>query len=186
MAKTKTLLLLLFPLFLASSLTAQQSYSKKKIDSLINLTKIYTEEDKVILYQQISKLYVGKDNDSVFIFASLALESAQKDKSDLSFYEAYNITGDAYAAKFDFTSALENYINAKEYCNKINNNNKQISIFLSIGNTYRNLKKFSDAIDTYKQAIEIANEIEDYQINGLLLYKISLSYFDITDLNKDL
>lgn len=184
--KVKTLLLLLFPLFLAHFSTAQNTYSKKKIDSLLNLTKIYTDEDNVTLYQEISKSYIGKNNDSAFFFANLALESAQKDKSDISFFEAYKSIGDAYAAKFDYTLALDSYLKSKEYCEKNNNKNNLVSIYSSISDTYRNLKKFSDAIDSYNHALEIAKEIEDYASEGLILYRISNTYYNINDVNKAL
>lgn len=165
---------------------AQQVYSRKKIDSLLILAKIYSEEDKVILYEQISKLYKGKDNDSVFYFANLALESAQKDKSDLSYYEAYKAIGDAYADKFDYTLALENYQKSNEYCEKINNKTNLINQFLLIGNTYRSLKRFSEAVISYNRALELARESEDFQNEGYLLYRISNVYYDINDINKAL
>jgi len=184
--KPKIFLPLLLMLFLVNPLKAKQTFSKKKVDSLLILTRIYSEEDKVILYQKLSDQYRGKNIDSVFYFANLALESAKKDKSDLSFYKAFKLLGEAYTDKFEHAIALENFLKSKEYINKTNDKSSQISILLSIGNVFRNLKRFSEAIDTYKHAIEIAKEIEDFKSEGLLLYKISLNYFDITDFNKAL
>ena len=185
MVKIKILILLLLPL-LATNLAAQQSDSKKKVDSLLHLAKIFTEEDKVILYQQISKLYEKRNNDSVFFYANLSLESAKKDKSDLSFSEAYKSLGDAYADRFDYSSALEYYSKAKEYCEKNNNKNSLISIYNSIGKAYRNLKRYSEAIDSYRQTLEIARGIEDFQNEGLIFYRIASIYYDINDFNKAL
>jgi signal transduction histidine kinase len=178
--------LLILPLFLVNILAAQETFSKKKVDSLLLLTRIFTDEDKVLLYQQISKLYEGTNNDSVFFYANLALEYAQKDKGDSSFSEAYKSLGDAYADKFDYTNALEYYIKSKEYCEKNNNKNSLITIYSSIGSAYRNLKKFSEAIDSYKHALDLAKGIEDYQNESLVLYRISFIYYNINDFNKSL
>lgn len=186
MLKTKIFLPLLLLLLFANAIKAQQLYSKKKVDSLLILAKIYSEEDKVMLYQQLSKQYKGKNNDSVFYFANLALESAQKDKSDLSFYEAFKCLGDAYADRFDYSLALESYLKSKDYCERTNNKDNQINIRLLIGRTYENLKKTSDAINTYNQANEKAREIEDYKSEGLLLKRIASVYYSINDLNKSL
>lgn len=186
MKKIKTYILILVPLLSVNIIAAQQIYSKKKVDSLLHLTKIFTEEDKVVLYQQISKLYEGKSNDSVFYYANLALESAQKDKSDSSFGEAYKSMGDAYADKYDYSKALEFYLKSKEYFEKNSNKAKFITIQTSIGYAYENLKRYSDAISTYKQATEIAIEIEDYKSQGSLLRVIANVYYNINDFNKSL
>lgn len=182
----KFFLPLLFLLFIANPLKAQPTFSKKKVDSLLILAKIYPEEDKVILYQQLTEQYKGRNTDSVFYFANLALESAQNDKSDISFYEAYKTLGDAFANNFDYTNAIDNHFKAKEYILKTTDKNRQISIFLSIGNVFRNLRRYSEAIEIFKLAIEIAKDIEDFQNEGLLLYRISLSFYDINDYNKAL
>jgi signal transduction histidine kinase len=186
LTKIKYYSLLLLGLVSAFNSSAQLNYPKIKVDSLLHLTKIYTDEDKVILYGQISSLFLGKNNDSVFYYANLALEIAKNDKSDNSFSEAYKCLGKAYADKFEYSEALEYYLKSKEYCDKSNNKTNQINILTSIGRTYRSLKRFSESINTFKQAIEIAREVEDYKSEGSLLFGIANAYFDITDLNKSL
>jgi len=186
LAKFRIYILFIITFLGSATLLAQQPYSRKKVDSLLHLANIFTEEDKVTLYGQISSLYQEKDNDSVFFYANLSLESAQKDKSDNSYSEAYRSLGNAYADKFDYTQALEYYLKSKAYCDKSNNKGKIISIQFSIGKAYKNLQRFSEAINTYKQTIEIAKEIEDYKSEGSLLYYIASTYYDINDINKSL
>ena len=185
MVKIKFYILLFLPLF-TTSLAAQPPNSDRKVDSLLHLTKIFPEEDKVNLYQQISKQYIGINDDSVFYYATRAIESANKDKSDLSYYEAYKCIGNANANKFDYSNALENYLKSNEYGQKINNKSSLISNYLLIGNTYRNLKRFSEAITSYNSGLLLAKEIEDYQNEGFLLYRIANAYYDINDVNKSL
>lgn len=184
--KNKSYLLVAILLLIGNSQKAQEANSKKKVDSLIILSKVYSEEDKVMLYQELSSLYKKKNKDSSIFYANLALESAQKDMSDLSYYEAYKCLGEAYSECFDYSNSLENLLKAKEYIQKTTNKSKQLENLVSIGNVHRSLNRFSEAIDVFKQAIEIAKDIEDFQSEGLLLYRIALSFFDITDFNKAL
>ncbi|MBI5539005.1 MAG: tetratricopeptide repeat-containing sensor histidine kinase [Bacteroidia bacterium] len=165
---------------------AQQINSKNRIDSLLKLTKNATEEDKVIIYKQISDYYQGRSNDTVFYYANLSLESANRDKSDNSFYEAFKSLGNAYADKFDYAHALEYFLKSKEYCKKINSKSHIIDIQILIGKAYKNLKRFSEAIDSYKEAYDVAKEIGDFNNEGTLLFKIANVYYDINDLNKSL
>ena len=186
MTKIKFYTTILTTLLWVNGSIAQQSFSRAKIDSLLLLTKIFTDEDKITLYDQISSLYIGRSNDSVFYYANLALEIAEKDKSDNSYGEAYKSIGNAYADKFEYNKALEYYIKSKEYCEKSNNKANLIKIQSSIGHTYQKLKRFSESIGAFKQAIEIAREIEDYKTEGSLLSGIANAYYDINDLNKSL
>lgn len=165
---------------------AQQVISKNRIDSLLKLTINASEEDKVTLYEKISGLYQGRNNDSIFYYANLALESANKDKSDISFSNAFKSLGNAYAFKFDYTHALEYFLKSKEYCKKANNKSKIIDIQILIGKSYKNLKRFSEAIDSYKETYEVAKEIDDFKNEGFLLFEIANVYYDINDLNKAL
>jgi signal transduction histidine kinase len=186
LAKIKLYSLLLLSIVCANNSLAQQQYPKNKVDSLLHLTKIYTDEDKVVLYGQLSSIFQGRQNDSVFYYANLAFDAAQKDKGDNSYSEAYKSLGNAYADKFEYAQALEYYLKSKEYCEKSNNKNNHIAIQSLIGTTYRRLKRFSESINTFKQAIEIAREIEDYKNEGTLLFEIANAYYDINDLNKSL
>jgi signal transduction histidine kinase len=181
---------LYFFFILSSSLinisVAQQIISKNRIDSLLKLTKSAAEEDKVTLYEKISSLYSGKNYDTVFYYANLSLESANRDKSDNSFYEAFKTLGNAYANKFDYANALEYYLKSEEYCKKTNSKSNLIDIQILVGKAYKNIKRFSEAIDSYKEAYEVAKEIGDFENEGMLLFKIANVYYDINDLNKAL
>ena len=186
MIKLKSCISILVVLLLAKTLDAQQSFSKKKVDSLLHLTQVFSDEDKVILYQKLAKLYEKRNNDSVFFYANLAYEAAKRDQSDLSYSEANFSIGDAYSDKQDYPQALTFYIKAKEYCEKGNGKPLQISILSTLGSTYRNLKRYSEAIESYKQSIEVCREINDYKNEARVLYHIANIYYDINDFNKAL
>ncbi|NOU17885.1 MAG: tetratricopeptide repeat-containing sensor histidine kinase [Bacteroidales bacterium] len=186
MIKIKLYILFILGSGLINISVAQQAISRNKIDSLLKLTKSASEESKVVIYKQISSFYQGKNNDTVFYYANLSLESANIDKSDNSFYEAFKSLGNAYADKFDYAHALEYFLKSKEYCKKANNKSNIIDIQILVGKAYRNIKRFSDAIDSYKEAYEVAKEIGDFNNEGTLLFKIANVYYDINDLNKAL
>lgn len=186
MVKTK-IILSIFILLLTATLTkAQPNFSKRKVDSLILLIGNSTNEKLVDIYSQLSKQYLKRNSDSSFIYANQALELAKKDKSDLSYYTAYQSLGEVFFEIFDFLTALEYFQKADEYCERLNDKKLKIEVSLSIGNSLRNLKRYSESINVYRQALDIAKEIEDYGNEGLLLYRISFSYYDITDYNKAL
>lgn len=186
MIKTRTFLALFLPLTFVAPIMAQSSFSHRKVDSLTNLIKSSSNEKLVEIYKQLSSQYLRQNSDTAFLYANLSFEYAKKDKSDLSFYTAYKSLGEAYYDKNDFPSALENLLKANEYCERLNEKGLRIAINLSIGNTYRNLKRYSESINIFLQALDVAKEIEDFEKQGLLLYRISLSYYDITDYNKAL
>ena len=186
MIRLKSFISILFVLLLAKTLEAQPTFSKKKVDSLLHLTQVFSNEDKVILYQQLAKLYEKRNNDSVFFYANLAYEAAKRDQSDLCYSQANFCLGDAYSDKQDYTQALTFYTKAKEYCEKGNSKPLQITILSSLGKTYRNLKRFSEAIEFYKQSIEVCREIDDYKSEASALYSIANIYLDINDFNKAL
>jgi len=184
--KTRSFLALIFSLTIAAPVLAQSSFSHRKVDSLTKLIKSGSNEKLVEIYDQLSSQYLKHNGDSAFLYANLSLEYAKKDKSDLSFYLAYKSLGEANYDKNDFSIALENFLKANEYCDRLNEKALKIDINLSIGNTYRNLKRYSESINIFLQALELTKEIEDFEKQGLLQYRISLSYYDITDYNKAL
>ena len=186
MLKNKNFLPFIFLLLIANFTTAQSSFSKRVVDSLLALTTSSSNEQLVEIYAKLSEQYLERNSDSTLLFANHAFEYAQRDKSDLSYYVAYKSLGYAFAEKFEYATSLDNFIKANDYCDRLNEKSLKIDILLSIGNTYRNLKRYSESINTFLQALEIAKEIENFEKEGLLQYRISISYYDITDYNKAL
>lgn len=186
MNRSKGILLFIFTILLFSSLVAQQPVNRRQVDSLLYLVKKSSLQERILLFNQISQLYKGQNNDSVFWYANRSFDEAQKDRSDISFGIAYFGLGNAYADKFDYSKALEYYQKAKEFRDRSGISKDRIEILNSIARTLKNLYRYSESIETYKLAVEIAREINDYQNEGLLLFGIANSYQGINDLNRAL
>ncbi len=184
--KAKENLTLIIFLLIVNFTMAQTSYSKRSVDSLMNLIKGNQNEKLVDIYVQLSNQLITRNVDSAQLFANLAFEYAQKDKSDISYYLSYKSLGEVYYEKFEYAISLDNFQKANDYCDRLNDKSLKIEILTSIGNTYRNLKRYSESISIYRSALEISKEIEDFEKEGFLLYRISISYYDITDYNKAL
>ncbi|MHC1702290.1 MAG: tetratricopeptide repeat protein [Tenuifilaceae bacterium] len=186
MKKSKSIFLLIFSLSFLGTLVAQQPVNRKEVDSLLRIVRVSSTEDKVSHFDNISKLFLGRNNDSVFHYANKSFEEAQIDKSDFSYGLAYFSLANACADKFDYSKALEYFLKSKDYRERSGEKDKRIQVLFSIARTYINLKRFSESIETYKQAVDIAREIEDYNNEGLLLFGISNAYYEINDLNRSL
>lgn len=186
LAKCKNTILFIFTLLSSNLLFAQQPVNRRQVDSLTSVANKSSIEDKVAVYDKLSRLFRGRENDSIFYYANLSYDAAKRDKSDSSFGIAYSSLANAYSDKFDYEKALEYLLKSKEYREKTTNKQQLIETLNELARTYQNLKRYSESIDTYKQAIEIAKEIEDYKNEGSLLAGLANDYYEINDLNRSL
>lgn len=152
MFKYTLLLFLLFP-FVVS---AQQN----ELDSLLLKLKNHKNEDsvKVDLYNNISKKYDSKTNDSTTYYAGMALVLAEKINYSKGIGLAYSNLGTFYVNKGEYQKALKYFIEAFKVSEKMQSYRAMSNMMNNIGNTYIGLKKNEKALDAYTKSYEIAEK----------------------------
>jgi len=171
-------------LFSFNFLIAQEVEKRSEIDSLLSLSLKSSHQDKVTIYDKISRLFLKKNTDSVFHYSNLAIESAKADRSDFSYGEAYNSLANAYYSINKYEDALGYFLKSKEYRAKTEDKAKLASSYGDLSKTYNNLKRYSEAIDNYRISASLYNEIEDWEMESEMLYNIADVYYRLSDLNK--
>lgn len=171
-------------IFLASQLYGQSFY--QKVDSLTLRLEKSTIKEKVILYDQLSRLYWSSSPDSSLFFANLSLEFAKKTKDDMLLGEAYNSVGNAYSSMKDHEKSLEYYLVSKDFREKAGDYLKIAHSINNIAYAYTDLGMYTEAINSYKEAAELCEEHEDFTFQAHLLLGIAQTYKTVNDVNKAL
>ncbi len=145
-------------LILAFSLTAQQN----PIDSLENALKNENiDSSKVKLYNELSALYRGRDNDKAFQYADSAIKLGEISDYKIGIAEAYKTAGILHFMSGEFDKAYETTNKSKEIYRTINNQNGVAACLVNTGIFNKNLGKIKKSIENYKNALNIYKEIED-------------------------
>jgi len=157
-----------------------------KIDSLTLLAEKSPDKEKVLIYDNISRMYWGNAPDSSLFFAQKALEYAKITNDVFSLGKAFNSIGNAYLDMREPEKALENYLKSKEYRKQIDN---KIDVAFSLNNialAYMELNMFSEALNSFKEGVSICQEEGDLNNEALLLLGIAEIYENINDNNNAL
>lgn len=166
----KVLILILFNPFIIS---AQQN----ELDSLLLKLKNHKNEDsiKVDLYNNISKKYISKSNDSATYYAKMALDLAEKINYSKGIGLAFSNLGTFYVNKGEYEKALKYFIDAFKVFESILSYRAMSNMMNNIGNTYLGLKKNDKALEAYTKSYEIAEK-------NNIPYMMAISSFGIGNL----
>ncbi len=170
---------------LISTYSICQSFHSK-IDSLNQLAEKSPNNEKVNIYDQISRMYWGYSADSCFLFAREAVKYAKISKDVYSLGKAYNSLGNAYLEARQPELALENYFISKEYRKQLDNKIEVAHSHNNIALAYMELNMFSEALSSLKDGIGICQEAGDLTNEAYLMMGIAEIYKDINDNNNAL
>ncbi len=184
MIRVNKIVFLLFIVFSFKFISAQEIENRKKIDSLLVLTKNADIQDKVTLYDNISRLFPKNYSDSIFYYSNLSIEAAKKDRSDFSFGEAYNSLGNSYYQINKFEEALGYFLKSKEYRTKTQDKTRIAAAYADLSRTYYHLKRYSESIDNFRISASLYLEDENWIKESEMLYNIANVYYQLNDLNK--
>ncbi len=167
-------------LVLSFSLIKSQTVQEQR-DSILSLTSNADSQQKVLLYDSVSRLYWRTNPDSSLYYAELALKYAQKTRNDLSIAEAYNALGNAYAEMGKNDEALDNY---KKSLSLRKAGGDMLKVSHSLNNIsliYIDQKKYSEAINAYKEGAAICNELNQYSEEAFMQMGIAQTYNTINN-----
>lgn len=176
MFQKRTLFLILFLIFLTSTIEAQNAVNKT-IDSLKTVLKhAKTDSLKTAILTELSSYtqYIGPDN--TIKYANQALFYAQKNNDSNQIGLAYSHLGIAYEIKSDYPHALMNYYKSLEVIEKSGDTKELISLYNNIGLIYINLKNYKQGLIFYNKALQLSYLSKKERNISLLLNNIGDVY----------
>jgi len=172
-------------LFFWSIVVSAQGF-QQRLDSLLVRVHQANDIEKVTLYVELSKLYWASNPDSSIYFANRALDFAKLTNSDELLGDAYNSLGNAYSFIHENQKSLDYYTLSKKQRDKVGDLQKVAFTLNNMALVYADMGKYTEAIDAYKEVVEICEANEDYIFNAHILLGIAGVYKTVSDINKAL
>lgn len=159
---------------------------EQRVDSLTQQTILAGDKEKVLLFDELSRLFWDNKPDSSLFYSMKALEFAKKVNDPEVLGVAHNSIGNAYQSLFDSENALMHYQISKEYREKAGDKLKVAFSLNNIALAYSSLNKYSEAINSFKEAASICNSEQDFENEAYMLMGIAEIYQIINDNNTAL
>ncbi len=133
-----------------------------------------------ILYDNASKLYQGGKLDSALSEWNKAASLYRIVNAELMQSLTLNYIGEVYRIKGQHATAIMHYLQALSINKKIEEKNGQsinikkgkIIIYNNLGLVYNSAMKYDEALKNFQYALNIAEDINDIQIKGLIIGNI--------------
>ncbi len=215
----KKVVFLLFIVFYANSFS-QKLEGQKLIDSLlVELPKMKEDSMKASACDKISRELLNTDLEKSIKFIDLQFQVSNKIKNknyiassfvNYAFYnlhknelsnckkylikaqklnpsktvlaELYKCYGGYFYYQSDFTNAIQNYNKSISIFESIGQKEGQSNVLLNIGSVYLQLKEYEKAIVSFKKSFELDKQINPQKQNGLRYYSlIGVCYLYLKD-----
>jgi len=147
-------------------------------------------KEKFITLKKISNTWVPTNTDSAFHYAQKMLETARKERNEYYQTDAYELLASLYSTINDYDNAITYLDSARYYSmHKLKDDNSVIYYDIIIGSTYLSTGNYSDALEKFLDALDIAIKIKRYDkvvasynnIGAVYYYlgddKMALDYF---------
>jgi len=171
-----TIFLFAFSLCIYSHAQIQTDLPISELDSLIQLIPKYQDEKLVDHLNLIATSISQRYPDSCFYYANEAFTLSEY--LDYNFGRAvsiYNI-GNGYYYKIDIKNAMINYLVATEIFVNLKPSQEFGNLLMQKASLNRYLENDSKAIEIYKEAIEIFQQLENDLSKSVAIYKIGYSF----------
>ena len=149
------------PLFLIFfSILSLFGYSQsKQTDSLFNVLKTSkNQENNVLLYSQLSKLYKSTDLDMAIYYAKTGSKLADSLKYNLGIAEMAANLGDYYVTKNNLDSAKSYYLRARQFFHETDSLFKYTENSMRLGNVNLAQNNYTEALILYQECLKICKE----------------------------
>ena len=168
-----------FQLIIVLLLVINMPSISQNIDSLENVLKIGSAEDKMNALEKIASYYKNRDPQKALYYANDLLHLSQKEKDKSMEIIAYDHIGGYYFNMVESDSALKYRRKMLEICEEINDEKYTINAKSSLA--------ASLALSTqFDKAIELHQECLDYFIKNGKDYRAAYTYFSIGAIYGDL
>jgi len=159
---------------------------RQKIDSLVLELRNVTENEKIGILNELSKLYWNYSLDSSFFYANEALSLAHivQDKKGLS--DSYNRIANVYYLQGKDEKALEFYEKSLTALRVTNDQKGVASIYSNMAVLYSKNNNNEKALELYTEALNISISIDDKFNSASYYSSIALTYEKMENRRKAL
>ncbi len=176
---------LLFNLLLYSNL-----YAISTPDSLKLLIPKKSKPERIKIYYEISKSYIGTENDSAIKFSNIGILLSNETNNQIYLPDFYQIIGYSSFLKRNYNQSINYYNSALGMFENRKNKNKVADLNAYLGIIYQETYNYNKSIQYFYKSLKLYKELNDsanlsgiYNNIGLLFYRIgnntkALYYFN--------
>ncbi len=185
MSTYKLLLLTIFLFVLFQSTVVAQD-DRRIIDSLVHELRNVTENEKIAILNELSKLYWNYSLDSSFYYANEALSLAHivQDKKGLS--DSYNRIANVYYFQGKHEKALEFYEKSLVIRKQTDDINGIASIYNNMAILYSNKAEYEKTLELYNEALNLSISTGDKFNTASYYSSIAGTYVNMENSRKAL
>lgn len=162
----------LLPIILSVLLTVTVSAQQKKIDSLRQLLRNYSNQDtlKISTLVQISYAINTINTDSALVYADKAIQLSENLNWATGLATSYRQKGLVFYYKSDYVNALMFSQKALGFTKLVKSKLIEASIYSNIGNIYADIEDFDKALENYQKYLKVAEQVKSIpdQLNALV------------------
>ena len=158
--------------------------SHEKIDSLLKILPVSSEEEKTELLFTLSRLYLSISMDSSREYAKLALESARKTNNSIAIAEAYKLLGNISYYKGEFNEVIRFYDSSLMEYKVVNDSFGQSKVLNNMGIIYQHIGDYKKSIDFHLKSLEFKKSLGDSVGIANSYNNIGSLYYDLRNYEK--
>ena len=144
------------------------------IDSLLSLLSKADGEKKVDLLNEISSRQLRSSAGPAIDYASQALSLAKEISYKEGIARSYESLGNGYEADKSYKSAAENFLNAADSYQAVDDINNKASVLYKLGDVYENLSDYDSALKYYSEGLKLSQKVNNKMLTGDFLSDISV------------
>ena len=141
----------------------------QNLDSLEKRLEISEDKYKVAILNQLSEIYISKNNSKGIEYGIKALELSKEYKIDSEEAKSLKNLGKLYYVSGNLSDALTKFYMAIQVFEKMNQKENIIDMEIQIGDIYYDLKDYYRAMEMYLRALDSTNKFDN---KALLLNNI--------------
>ncbi|MGO4819708.1 tetratricopeptide repeat protein [Flavobacterium sp. W22_SRS_FP1] len=159
--------------------------AKKQIDIALKSIPDNNSIDKAKALILLGKVnYNLGSYDSALLIYDKAEKLTKSNVKSIQHAEIYNNRANVYVLKGDNKLAIENYINAAEIYQYLDEKQLLAIVYTNLGNSNANFKLYDKSIEYFKKAAEINKTYNDLSNLSINFLNMGVSYKEMDSLNK--
>ena len=156
------------------------------IDSLVSQLRNVDDSNRIDLFNELSQLYWQRSFDTSLLYATYALNLAEK--IDDKYRRAYslNMTGNAYYMLSNYTKSLEFYQEALQLRTELGDTSDIARSLNNIGAVHLQTRNYDKALEYFEKALDIYSVLGNDEIILILKNNMGGVYNERKEYNKAL
>jgi len=154
------------------------------VDSLVNQLRNADDASRIDLFNKLSQLYWQRSFDTSLLYATHALNLAEKIKDNYRIAYSLNMTGNAYYMLSDYSNSLEYYYRALQLRTELGDSNDIAKTLNNIGAVHLQTLNYDKALEYFEKALQIYSGLGNDEIIFILTNNIGGVYNERKDYER--